>query len=158
MWIVPSICEVTPFWEDIKENRFFLLQKSKAGENAIWKNLVGTLQTIFDTKQPPFRILLKYSAKNPMPGEFAKTIAVGVNLKEIELDWKWLEDNMMSELKNLEDFDDIHVFVSSKVESLVTSTAVGTDEVASDTKFRTAARSFRQIFELSDSERLVNCT
>ena len=88
MFVLPTLTDLSSFWETIKvstyttlferecfdilveyilqENDLFLLQKSKeqmsnTGNNsgAIWKTVMTTIQNVFDTKQPPFRIVLK---------------------------------------------------------------------------------------------------
>ena len=61
MYTLPSRCEVSPLWETIRVNRVFILQHSRQGENVLWKSVVDTLQNIMETKQLPYRILLRPS-------------------------------------------------------------------------------------------------
>ena len=81
MWISPLNCDNFNSWETQKINELFILQKSVAQVGLFWK----TVQNVFDTKQPPFRIVLK-SSQN----EFGQVIAVGNTKEEIEKDWKYL--------------------------------------------------------------------
>jgi len=81
MLISPLNCDNFNSWETQKINELFILQKSVAQVGLFWK----TVQNVFDTKQPPFRIVLK-STEN----EFGQVIAVGNSKEEIEKDWKYL--------------------------------------------------------------------
>ncbi|KAI8063600.1 hypothetical protein BC940DRAFT_228491, partial [Gongronella butleri] len=47
-------------------------------------------------------------------------------------------------------------FVKDKIHMLVTATDLGTDELSTDESVRNASRSFRQLFDLAPSERLVS--
>ncbi|KAI8637469.1 hypothetical protein BD408DRAFT_353727 [Parasitella parasitica] len=70
--------------------------------------------------------------------------------------------------------EDSEPFVVTKITSIVTRRGIffftpcstfllntcidsGTDEISTDEKVRKASRSFRQTFDVSSSERLVNC-
>ena len=75
----------------------------------------------------------------------------------IEADWKWIEDTLLAEILALDDPDDQEAFALAKFCSIVQNQELDTDEKSSDAKFRQAARSWRQIFRIPESERLVNC-
>ncbi|KAJ3007930.1 hypothetical protein HKX48_008865 [Thoreauomyces humboldtii] len=62
----------------------------------------------------------------------------------------------MPGVAELEDASDKEAFAVSKFQSLVTSEDKDTDEKSNDAKFRAASRSWRQIFHMSEDERLVN--
>jgi len=81
MWISPLNCENFDSWEILKVNELFVLQKSVAQVGLFWK----TLQNVFDTKQPPFRIVFK-SSQN----QLGQVIAVGNTKEEIDKDWKYI--------------------------------------------------------------------
>ncbi|OUM67974.1 hypothetical protein PIROE2DRAFT_58374 [Piromyces sp. E2] len=112
MWISPLNCENFNSWETLKINELFILQKSVAQVGLFWK----TLQNVFDTKQPPFRIVLK-SSQN----EFGQVIAVGNTKEEIEKDWKYIIDNFMPAVEKYEDFDDKESFILYKLGFLLSS-------------------------------------
>ncbi|KAI8826640.1 rab-GTPase-TBC domain-containing protein [Fimicolochytrium jonesii] len=80
----------------------------------------------------------------------------GDTLKATEKDWAWIQENLMPGVTELEDMADKEAFAISKFQSLVTSGDKDTDEKSADAKFRAAARSWRQIFHISEEERLVN--
>ena len=155
MWTTPTRCDITPLWETISENRVFLLQKSKGAENILWKSVVDTFQNVFDTKQFPYRILLKKHEALPSIGESADLISVSASFEEIQAEWKMAE-RWAFEVMKLDSFPDVYFYCSSKVESLLATFDRSHDEVSTDEKFRNAARAFRSIFNVPDSERLVN--
>ena len=73
MSILPTESDSGPtLWETIKDNRVFKLQRSKEQEPSAWKAVLATVQNIFDTKAPPFRILLV----NPQSSEVGHMVAV----------------------------------------------------------------------------------
>ncbi|KAJ3086470.1 hypothetical protein HK102_013072 [Quaeritorhiza haematococci] len=82
-------------------------------------------------------------------------VSAADSLKAIEKDWAWIQEFLMVELRELEDPADKEAFAVSKFQSLVTSADNDSDEKSADAKFRAAARSWRQIFRLPESERLV---
>lgn len=75
----------------------------------------------------------------------------------IEADWKWIEENIMIEVMTLDDAHDRESFAVAKFFSLVQNQETDTEEKSSDAKFRQAARSWRQIFHIPETERLVSC-
>ncbi|KAI9205822.1 rab-GTPase-TBC domain-containing protein [Polychytrium aggregatum] len=155
MWVVPTPTDITPsaYWEALKENELFILQKLKEQSNgALWKSVLSTIQNVFDTKQPPFRIILR-SAESSDTGYL---VATADTLKLIEQDWAWVVATLMPELAELEDPLDKEAFAVSKFQSLITNTEQDTDEKSTDAKFRAASRAWRQTFRLPESERLVN--
>ncbi|KAJ3188163.1 hypothetical protein HDU85_005313 [Gaertneriomyces sp. JEL0708] len=153
-WTLPTQVDVTngSYWENVKENELFILQRLNQPQGTVMKSFWATIQHVLETKQPPFRILLK-SAEN---AEIAHMIATADSLKAMEKDWCWIQDNLMPEVTELEDALDKEAYAVSKFQSLVTSEDKDTDEKSSDAKFRAAARSWRQIFHMPEDERLVN--
>ncbi|KAJ3037593.1 hypothetical protein HDV00_001481 [Rhizophlyctis rosea] len=152
MWILPTLVDITSFWETVKENDLFLLQKLKEQEGTMMKSVWATLQNVFDTKQSPFRILLK----SPQSSDVGHMISTADSIKGAERDWNWIQENLGEELAELEDPHDKEAYAVSKFQSLVTSEDNDTDEKSTDAKFRAAARSWRQIFHMPENERLVN--
>lgn len=157
MWIIPTPCEQDSSWECLQENELFLLQKTTT-KPSLWTNLLGTLRTLFDVHQSPFRIVLKTGSEDDDP---VVTMAVGSGRREVEEDWAWLEVNIVAPARESGDVGDLRLMtynVCKVIEDLVTSHGSRTDEATSDESFRTTARSFRQTFLLPETERLVNCT
>lgn len=158
MWIIPAQCDVTTLWETLREDEHFVMQycSSIAGQQpSLWSNLLGTLQAMFDVRQEPYRILFK--AKRPIlqPGDAALTIAVSASRHEAEAHWVWIEEHLRPSLDPLSPIDAAQM-VCGRIEELVAESISGTDELADDSRFRATARSFRQLFNLPTTERLVN--
>lgn len=149
-------------WETLQANRLFLLQKSTVtDESTVWNNVIGTLQALFDVKQPPFRILLKIGPATPISGESAITIAVGGSLREIESDWTWLVKHVVEPAEADNSITDSALMtfkVSKRIEELVNGAdGARGDEGSTSDRFRVTARAFRQTFSLPETERLVSC-
>ncbi|KAI9327546.1 rab-GTPase-TBC domain-containing protein [Obelidium mucronatum] len=156
MFTLPTATDINlAYWEVVKDNPIFTLHKAKQQESAIWKAVVTTIQNVFDSKQPPFRIILK-SPNLPGQGEVGHIVATAETIKAILKDWQWIEENLSPELSNLEDLADQEAFALTKFQSLVTNAEKDSDEKSSDAKFRAASRAWRQIFKLPETERLVN--
>jgi hypothetical protein len=152
MWIFPTECELTRFWIDEKRKDHFVLQKSKTEQNKLFRDVFGTFQNIFITKQPPYRIVL-LSPNDKLP---STAIAVGKTLEDILQDWNWMELHIFPLLKDLESFEDIQRFTKGKIQSLITQKDGSIDDLVEDHKFRDANRAFKDLFKLPEEERLVN--
>ncbi|KAJ3297468.1 hypothetical protein HDU79_003549 [Rhizoclosmatium sp. JEL0117] len=156
MFVLPTATDIQyTYWEVVKDNPIFSLHKAKQQDSAIWKAVVTTIQNVFDSKQPPFRIILK-SPQVAGQGEVGHVVATAESIKAILKDWQWIEDNLAPELKDLEDLADQEAFALTKFQSLVTNAEKDSDEKSSDAKFRAASRAWKQIFKLPETERLVN--
>ncbi|KAJ3127151.1 hypothetical protein HK098_006699 [Nowakowskiella sp. JEL0407] len=148
----PTPCELqSSLWETLRETKVFVMQKSIQQEGRLWKTVLATIQNVFDTKQPPFRIVLR-NAQNPDVGHM---VAAADTQKALEKDWAWIEENLRAELDELEDMEDKEAYAVSKFQSHVANVEKDTDEKSTDAKFRSAARAWRQLFQLPESERLV---
>lgn len=163
MWIIPSPCEVTPFWETLQNSELFVMQRSTTGKPTLWNSVVGTLQALFDVKQAPFRILLRSGTVEGelQPGDQAITVAVGGSRREIDENWAWLESDISQPARLNGDIKDTRVMtyrVCRAVEERVALQAGRTDESTADERFRATARAYRHTFGLPETERLVNCT
>ncbi|KAJ3124723.1 TBC1 domain member 9, partial [Physocladia obscura] len=175
MFVLPTQSDLNAsYWEPLKENPVFVLQRARAQESALWKAVITTIQNVFDSKQPPFRIILKSPSLLPPNSNITAATAVSdsghvvaylhqaaESLKAISKDWAWIEaltlpsDNLMAELAHLEDLADQEAFALTKFQSLVTNAEKDTDEKSTDAKFRAASRAWRQEFRLPDNERLL---
>ena len=168
MLTVPSHCEITPLWDSYRCNKIFVLQKSRSqnSDNMLFRNVLDTLQNMFDPKQHPYRILRLYmpiqAANQLKVGDQAQIIAVGASEKEIDKDWeqvsRWLAD---VEALGDNNTDEMANYVLTKIQAQIASTTQTTknaelDEMSSDEKLRNASRAFRSLFNLPETERLVN--
>ncbi|RGB22711.1 hypothetical protein C1646_42349 [Rhizophagus diaphanus] len=173
VFTLPTPCELAnPFWDVIKTSKYFTLQRTKASNiNSFYRGVIGTIQNVFDTKQPPFRIIFRAEFTS-----ISLQIAVSQTEKGINEAWKWVEDNLVLGLTKLDDPSEKENYVVTKINSLVTRQGMaflyffnyydfflifafvdkGTDEVSEDESVRSASRAFRQTFDIAPTERLVN--
>ena len=160
MWILPTPCEISPLWITLQQDNYFALQhrledSTTTGVGTFWSNFVGTVQAMFDTKQEPFRIVLKFLPMDLISGDSCLKIAVSNDKKNIENSWKLLQTTVVPTLTNMSTRSDSITKACSIIEEWVSNQVSGTDEGAADDRFRNTARSFRQIFDLDDTQRLV---
>ncbi|CAO3607615.1 unnamed protein product [Cunninghamella echinulata] len=113
------------------------------------RSVLGTLQNVLDTKQPPFRIL--YQRENGS----CLQIASAETEKQADLAWRWINENLIIPLDALDNTEK-EAFLVTKINSIVTRRDTGTDDISTDEKVRNTSRSFRQTFDLPVTERLVN--
>ncbi|KAJ3276647.1 hypothetical protein HDV01_004180 [Terramyces sp. JEL0728] len=83
-------------------------------------------------------------------------VSAAETLREIQQDWKWIEENVLNEINELEDESDKEAYGMSKFMSLVHNPDGGSDEKSTDAKYRAAARSWRQLFRMPEDEKFVN--
>lgn len=143
--------ELTPSWETIRENDVFIAQHEKTN-TGLFKNVVTTMQNVFDVKQAPFRILIK----RHNDAEKAHLVSECDTQKALDKDWQWIEGVLMGDLSELEEPWDREAFAVSKFQSIVQTSEGDSDEKSGDPKFRAAARAWRQSFQPRVGERLVN--
>eukprot|EP00041_Stephanoeca_diplocostata_P038942 m.1569281 g.1569281 ORF g.1569281 m.1569281 type:complete len:534 (+) comp25299_c0_seq8:204-1805(+) len=153
-WSKPSeILLANTLWFTIKKMDFFSMQERRGNRRSsrmgFFSKIIGTIDSVLDTKQMPFRILLH------TPGaEVSWLVARAFTQGEIEEHWKWLEENLLPKLRGIDNANDIRDFVCAKVASLRAST----DEQDSDgqPQYAAAAEAFYRVFAMPVAERLVN--
>ncbi|RKP19904.1 TBC-domain-containing protein, partial [Rozella allomycis CSF55] len=80
-------------------------------------------------------------------GDQTYCVSVAETLKEAEKDFEWLEENVIDDIARLESKKERIEFILTKIEAMITQ---------NDEKLRSASRTWRQIFKLPETERLVN--
>ncbi|XP_063602227.1 TBC1 domain family member 9-like [Penaeus indicus] len=159
MWVKPEeVLMAGGFWDTEGANTYFLLQQRKGSGNASSRGLagllIGTLDSVFDTKPPPFRILHQTPSS-----ELYYIVAVSLKKEEIDEHWEWLERNLMSILATFDKDEDITDFVRCKVESLVANSTIidpqNTPDPDSET-FKAVSFKFKKLFNMPEGEKLVN--
>ena len=137
-----------------RANPFFVMQRRKGHETkGLSSLLVGTLDSVFDTRPPPFRIL----HQTPQ-SEISYTIACSLTRDEILLDWKWIEESLMPTLASFDSEKEITDFVKCKVESVLAQVPITKHaEGGESSNFKSAVHKFRQVFSMPVEEKLVNC-
>jgi hypothetical protein len=70
MWVNPTPAEPSSLWITEQENEAFLLQRyQETGSKTMLKNLWATVQTVFEQKQPPFRIVFRMKSLESTSGQ-----------------------------------------------------------------------------------------
>ncbi|XP_076068621.1 TBC1 domain family member 8/9 isoform X2 [Oratosquilla oratoria] len=158
MWVNPEeVLIAGGFWDTEVANTYFILQQRKGAKGTskgLTGLLVGTLDSVFDTKPPPYRILHQTPSS-----ELYYLIGVSLKKEEIDENWQWLERNLMPVLATFEKDDDITDFVRCKIESLVANNAMIDPQNAPDMDsdaFRSISFKFRMLFNMPEGEKLVN--
>ncbi|KAI8342532.1 hypothetical protein BC941DRAFT_509430, partial [Chlamydoabsidia padenii] len=148
---LPTPIDITlsPFWTTIRQTDGFLMQRTHTA--GVLKSLFSTIANVFDTKQPPYRILFQRDINST-----SLQIAVAETEQVIETAWLWIQQNMIPELLGMDDPYAKEEWVNEKLHMIVTTIDSGTDELSSDKSVRNASRSFRQTFDVPPSERLVS--
>ena len=142
MWTAITLVDAVGYVNE-QESLLFCLQKLEKQESVL-KNLWQSVQSVFDVKQPPFRIIMK-----PL-----KMVACSEAHKEILENWSWIQEHVVPEISLMDDLKDKEEFAIAKFKSLVEQ--LNTDEKSTDAKYRAAARSWKQLFRMPDNERFVN--
>ncbi|KAJ2390416.1 GTPase activating protein (GAP) [Coemansia sp. RSA 2611] len=150
MFVLPAPSEPSAFWSDVKATKNFVLQQSVSTGGAFLKSVLATIQNVLETKPPPYRIVYRHD-----PSAIAYILlAVGETTGEIESDWKWLSENIMPVVAELDEPAERANFVVTKIRFLVSAEEGGQD-VSADRKMRAATTTFRQTFNVGRSENLV---
>ncbi|XP_070566267.1 TBC1 domain family member 9-like isoform X3 [Ptychodera flava] len=155
MWVKPDeILLANALWVTERANPFFVLQRRKGhGGGGLASLLVGTIDTVLDTKPPPYRILHQTPSS-----EVYWTVATSLHKRDILHHWEWLEQNVMQILGAFDDEDDATEFVKCKIESLIANT-VKSEETKEDEdtqRFKSATIKWKRLFGLPEEEKLVN--
>ncbi|XP_068205458.1 TBC1 domain family member 9 [Palaemon carinicauda] len=157
MWVKPEEVLISGgFWDTEVANTYFLLQHRKGaghGARGFAGILVGTLDSVFDTKPPPYRILHQTPSS-----ELYYIIAVSLKKDEIDSNWVWLERNLMTILATFDNDEDVSDFVRCKIESLVANSSVADPHAPPDPDsetFKAVSHKFKKLFNMPDGEKLV---
>uniref|UniRef100_A0A0N5AYQ7 Rab-GAP TBC domain-containing protein n=1 Tax=Syphacia muris TaxID=451379 RepID=A0A0N5AYQ7_9BILA len=118
VWIKPdSLMFGSTLWSNECSNKWFVLQRRKGyGTKGFGSFLVATLDSVFDTCPPPFRILYQY---NVIAEQVLVVIAVAIHREEIMENWEWIEKYLMPTLESFESELDVRQYVFAKINSLV---------------------------------------
>lgn len=153
MWVKPEeVLLANALWVTERANPYFVLQRRKGyGGGGLTGLLVGTLDTVMDSKTPPYRIL-----HQTPESEISYSVSVANNKAEIHKDWEWIEQNMMETLGSFENDEDATEFVKCKIESMFTHEHK-TGEVDEEAEnYKTSTRKFMKLFNMPKEEKLVN--
>ncbi|KAG5898216.1 hypothetical protein JTB14_005595 [Gonioctena quinquepunctata] len=154
MFVKPQeVLIANAFWETEKSSIYFVLQHRKGHGNirGLSSLLVGTIDTIFDTKPAPYRILHQTPSS-----EVYYLVAGAMTRKEILEDWEWLFSNVCETLHSFDNEDDIIEFVTCKIESVIATRHEAEVDDEDTTSFKVTSQKFQRLFSLPKDEKLVN--
>jgi len=153
MWVKPEeVLLGNALWVVESANPYFVLQKRKGKGSGLAGLLVGTLDSILDTRSPPYRIL------HQLPNsDVSFIVAVSNSRTEINAHWKWIEDHLLSTLLALDSTEEMLEYVKCKIESLRANSCVDVPPQQDDgTANREAVARFQKLFSMPQEEKLVN--
>uniref|UniRef100_A0A915AJ42 Uncharacterized protein n=1 Tax=Parascaris univalens TaxID=6257 RepID=A0A915AJ42_PARUN len=78
--------------------------------------LVATLDSVFDTRPAPYRILYQNHSDDE---QVSIVVAIAIQRKEIIENWDWIEKYLLPTLGSFESEADIRRYVLTKIEGLV---------------------------------------
>eukprot|EP00092_Neocalanus_flemingeri_P012003 GFUD01012940.1.p1 GENE.GFUD01012940.1~~GFUD01012940.1.p1 ORF type:complete len:1138 (+),score=342.79 GFUD01012940.1:127-3540(+) len=160
MWIQPKEIVVSGpgFWQTERANRNFILQRRKGrGTRGFSSLLVGTWDSVLDTKPPPYRLLYQEEGSDTF-----LMLAACMSGQEALEDWAWLERELLTKVDNFETPSEITDFVSGKIASIVAINEVESIEAtdASDMEessgYKAAKVKFHRVFTVPEDEKLVS--
>lgn len=160
VWIKPEEVLITnALWVTERANPYFILQRRKGhGTKGLSSILVGTIDSVLDSRPAPYRILYQTPSS-----DISYTIAASISRKDILNNWEWLEENLKQTLVSFDDSMAITDFVKCKIESLVAQNvsihqaAKLESQIPTDSfEFRSTAQKFIKLFQLPPDEKLVN--
>lgn len=92
------------------------MQRSKREQSGgFLRAVVGTIQSVMDTRQPAFRIV-----RRPLVKQHFRCVATSDSQDEIEGNWRWIAENLLPQLSKLDDSEK-EEFIDIKLGSLVTN-------------------------------------
>ncbi|XP_015435801.1 PREDICTED: TBC1 domain family member 9 [Dufourea novaeangliae] len=156
MWVKPQeVLLANAFWVTEQVTVYFVLQRRKGHgkTKGLSSILVGTLDSVFDTKPPPFRILHQTPSS-----EVYWEVACSLTHEEILQDWEWLHTNLIDTLTSFDTEEEITEFVCCKIQSIIANNVPDcqfADEEDPES-FKTMSFKFHQLFNVPKEDKLVN--
>ncbi|KAF7989163.1 hypothetical protein HCN44_007473 [Aphidius gifuensis] len=156
MWMKPQeVLLANAFWETEQATIYFVLQRRKGHgkTKGLTSILVGTLDSVFDKKPPPFRILHQTPTS-----EVYWSISCSLTHDEILKDWEWLHKNLIDTLNSFDTEEEITEFVCCKIQSIIANNKIDCQyaEEEDPESFKSASYKFNQLFNLPNDDKLVN--
>uniref|UniRef100_T1JBL6 TBC1 domain family member 9 n=1 Tax=Strigamia maritima TaxID=126957 RepID=T1JBL6_STRMM len=138
-------------WVTEQANPFFVLQRRKGhGTKGFSSIFVGTLDAVFDTKPPPYRILHQTQSS-----EVSYLVACSLTKQEIMENWDWLETNIIYTLNEFNCETEATEFVRCKIESLIANNIPDAVHDEEDASYKATFARFHRLFNMPQ-EKLVN--
>ena len=162
------------FWQTERANRNFILQRRKVwtfktsiiigtlvfqgrGTKGFSSLLVGTWDSVLDTKPPPYRLLYQEEGS-----DIFLMIAACMSGQEALDDWAWLEKELLTKVDNFESPGETTDFVSGKIASIVAINEVENieanegNDAGESSGYKAAKVKFHRVFAVPEDEKLVS--
>ncbi|CAI2351416.1 unnamed protein product [Caenorhabditis sp. 36 PRJEB53466] len=158
VWVKPEhLILAQSFWSCEKASKYFKLQRRKGhGTRGFSSLLVATIDSVFDTRPPPFRIIYDFDNEDV---HISVVLAVAVERKEIDEHWKYIEENFIPTTEPLQLEKDVRRYVMTKVEGLASNSEeviTPYSEELDSVSTRSCLERFHKIFQIPPDEKLVN--
>ncbi|KAJ2952626.1 hypothetical protein O0L34_g6956 [Tuta absoluta] len=153
MWVKPQeVFLKTALWDDDQTSLYFVLQRRKGHgkSKGLSSLLVGTLDSVRDTKPAPYRIL--HQTPN---SEIYYVIATALTEQEIRQDWQWLFENVMPTLHSFDTEEEVTEFVCCKINSIIATEQENFTEDEDTVTYKNVDYEFHQRFNMPKDEKLV---
>ncbi|XP_059050119.1 TBC1 domain family member 9 [Achroia grisella] len=153
MWVKPQeVFLKTAMWDSDETTLYFVLQRRKGHgkSRGLSSLLVGTLDSVRDSKPAPYRIL--HQTPN---SEIYYVIATALSEKEIRQDWQWLADHVSATLHSFDKEEDVTEFVCCKINSIIATEQENFTEDEDTLMYKNVANEFHQKFGMPNDEKLV---
>lgn len=155
MWVTPEeVLFANALWVTERANPYFVLQRRKGYKErggGLASLLVGTFDTLVDSRVPPYRILQQNDG-----AEISYLVAVDTKWTPALTEWTWLEQNLVTTLASFDNNEDSREFVKCKIESLLATQETKQPEDDDSIQFKGAAKKFYKLFSMPTEEKLVN--
>ncbi|CAB3241981.1 unnamed protein product [Arctia plantaginis] len=151
MWVKPQeVFLKTAMWDTDETTLYFVLQRRKGHEKSkgFYSVLVGTLDSVRDTKPAPYRIL--HQTPN---SEIYYVIATAVTEPEIRQDWLWLFENICPTLHLFDTEEEVTAFVCCKINSIIATEQENLTEEEDTVTLKNVE--FHEKFRMPKDEKLV---
>ncbi|KAL4714146.1 hypothetical protein ACJJTC_008500 [Scirpophaga incertulas] len=153
MWVKPQeVFLKTALWDCDESSLYFVLQRRKGHgkSRGLSSLLVGTLDSVRDTKPAPYRIL--HQTPN---SEVYYVIATALTETEIRQDWQWLFENVCPTLHSFDTEEDVTDFVCCKINSVIATEQENFTEDEDTLAYKNVDYDFHQRFGMPKDEKLV---
>lgn len=154
MWIKPVFegHSSLSFWILERANPYFQLQRRKGKGQGLSGLLVGTFDSVFDSKSPSYRIV-----RAPEDSDKIMIISVAWEKEEAYKDFEWLDKNLLPTIATvfLETDEDVAQFIQCKIESIIANTNSQLQLEEPD-DFTSSELKFFKLFNMPHEERLVS--
>ncbi|KAL0893723.1 hypothetical protein ABMA27_013870 [Loxostege sticticalis] len=153
MWVKPQEVFIkTALWDCDDTSLYFVLQRRKGHgkSKGLSSLLVGTLDSVMDTKPAPYRIL--HQTPN---SEVYYVIATALTEAEIRQDWQWLFENVCPTLHSFDTEDEVTEFVCCKINSVIATEQDNFTEDEDTLNYKNVDYEFHQRFGMPKDEKLV---